>query len=135
MAFNPSQYLTPREAATFNRIGDILMPGEDGFPSFSELGCIEHIDDVVAYTGADDRAALKTLLTLLSVFPTPLLRAFLALVALCKKLPGGLGALFRLLDMGLRSVVVTLYFSGKTGGSYSGKSPLDLIDYHLNPVR
>lgn len=130
-----SKYLGERAVRAFDRIGEIMMPRHDGYPSFSELGCIDHIDDIMEHVGADDRGALNLLLTLLSFFPDFLLSGFIALVEKGAGWPGAAGGFFRQLKTGLKSVVVTLYFSGKTGASYKGPTPLDVIDYHVNPVR
>ena len=42
--------------------------------------------------------------------------------------------LLRLLDMGIRSVIVTLYFSGKTAPGFTGKSPLQLTGYETTAL-
>jgi len=130
-----SKYLSARSVRAFERIGDIMMPRDADMPSFAELGCIAHIDDIMEHAPSEDLGALNALLWVLSFLPTPLLRGFVALVKKGLTLPGGASGIFRQLDTGLRSVVVTLYFSGKTGPAYSGPTPLDVIDYHVNPVR
>ena len=130
-----SKYLSTRSVRTFERIGDIMMPRDADMPSFEELGCIAHVDDIMEHVPSDDLGALNALLWVLSFFPTVLLGAFIALVRKGMTGPGGVGGFFRQLDTGLRSVVVTLYFSGKAGPAYNGPTPLDVIDYHVNPVR
>jgi hypothetical protein len=45
------------------------------------------------------------------------------------------GTLLRLLDMGTRSVAISLYYSGRAGKDYQGKTPLQLMDFHLCAVR
>lgn len=130
-----SKYLSESAVTALDRIGGLMMPRDQGFPSFRELGVIAHIDDVVAYIPADDRGALNMLLGVLSIFPDFLLQGFLNLVDKGATWPAPLGGLFRQLNMGLKSVVVTLYFSGKKGRGYTGQTPLDVIGYHVNPVR
>ena len=130
-----SNYLSTRSVRTFERIGDIMMPRDADMPSFGELGCIAHVDDIMEHVLPDDLAPLNILLLVLSFFPTPLLRGFVAMVQRGTTWPGALGGFFRQLNTGLGSVVITLYFSGKAGPEYSGPTPLDLIDYHVNPVR
>lgn len=130
-----SRILSERAVRAFERIGDLMLPRDRDLPSFAELGCIEHIDLVVENAPQEDVGALNALLWVLSFFPTPLLRGFVWLVARGPSWPGALGDFFRQLDTGLRSVVVTLYFSGKSGRGYTGKTPLDVIDFHVNPVR
>lgn len=135
MGEHVSKVLGPAEINAFNRIGDLMIPGNGEFPSFSELGCVEHIDDVVAYAPQEDIKDLAGVLRILNACPTFVLRFVVMLTSNSSRLPGPVGALLRLLDMGLRSVVVTLYYSGKSGKEYHGKTPLELIGYELNIVR
>ena len=43
-----SKILTKPALSTISRMGDIMLPKTQDFPSFSETGCIEHIDDIIA---------------------------------------------------------------------------------------
>lgn len=130
-----SKILSPRALRTFNRIGDLLLPRDGEMPGFSELGCLEHVDGVVAFAPQEDIRTLNALLVVLSFAPDFVLRGLLKLVALAPKLGGPQGTLLRQLDVGLRSVVVTLYYSGKKGSGYAGKTPLELIGFSLNTIR
>ncbi|MFQ5420283.1 MAG: hypothetical protein ACE5EY_07965, partial [Anaerolineae bacterium] len=64
-----SKYFSPRALAGLNRIGDVLLPGTDELPSFSEFGGIEYVDQLVAYAPADDVTTLGTVLAVLSWLP------------------------------------------------------------------
>lgn len=130
-----SAVLSRRALAAFNRLGDIMIPGGDGFPSFSETGCIVHIDDLVPHAPREDVKSLNGLLIALSFCPDFALRAIVWVTDRGRGWPEPLGTLVRMLDTGLRSVVVSLYFSGKTGPGHTGPTPIDLIDYHLNTIR
>lgn len=130
-----SIYLSARSVRAFERIGAIMMPRDAELPSFEELGCIAHVDDIMEHVPPDDLAPLNTLLFLLSFLPTPLLRGFVSLVERGPDWSGPVGGFFRMLNTGLRSVIVTLYFSGKAGPGYQGPTPLDAIGYHINPIR
>lgn len=130
-----SRFLSPRAVIGLERVGDRLMPRDGRFPSFSELGVIVHVDGVAEHIPDDDRGALNILLAVLSWLPTPLLDGFLWLVAAGVKWPNPAGTIFRMLDVALRSVVVTLYFSGKRGPNYAGETPQEIIGYHVNAVR
>lgn len=130
-----SKYLNDSAVRAFERVGDIMMPRHGAYASFSELGVIAHIDGIMEHVPEDDRSALNMLLTVLSIFPDFLLEAFLRLVEKGSKWGEPFGGLFRQLNMGLKSVVVTLYFSGKTSGGYQGQTPLDVIGYRVNAVR
>ena len=49
-----SAYFSPRALKALNRLGDILVPGDDELPSFSEYGGLQHIDKMVSYAPIDD---------------------------------------------------------------------------------
>jgi hypothetical protein len=130
-----SKILGERAVIGMENVGEVMMPRDGEFPSFKELGVIVHIDEILEHAPPDDLKALNLLLTLLSFFPMPLLRGFVALIEKGAEWGAPLGGLFRQLQVGLRSIAVTLYFSGKSGRGYTGKTPLDVMDYHVNPVR
>jgi hypothetical protein len=130
-----SKILSPRALRTFNRLGDMMIPREGEMPAFSELGCLEHVDDVVAHAPQEDIKTLNALLVALSFAPDFVLRWLLALVAAAPNLGGPGGTLLRQLDVGLRSVIVTLYYSGRKGRAYTGRTPLEIIGFSLNTIR
>lgn len=130
-----SRYLGGRALLGLEKVGDAMMPGDGEFPSFSGLGAIAHVDDIMEHVHAEDLGALNMLLTVLSFLPAPLIEGFVRLLEFGITQRGAAGGFFRQVHTGLRSVIVTLYFSGKAGPGYSGKTPLDVIDYHVNPVR
>ena len=43
-----SSYFSKGALKALNRFGDILVPANGDFPSFSEYGGLEHIDKMVA---------------------------------------------------------------------------------------
>lgn len=116
-------------------VGEVMMPREGDFPSFKELGVIVHIDEILEHAPADDRQALGMLLSVLSFLPMPVLGWVVGFIETGATWGPPFGGFFRQIEVGLRSIVVTLYFSGKSGRGYSGKTPLDVIDYHVTPVR
>jgi hypothetical protein len=129
-----SQVLGRKELIVFNRFGDLMFQRYDDYPGFSELGCIAHIDDVILHAPQEDMKDLSTLLKILYFCPTFVLRFILWLTQRPEKFPPGIAVILRMLDTGLRSVVLTLYFSGKSGEGYSGKTPVEVIDFSVNAV-
>lgn len=129
-----SNVLSRRALIGLNRIGDVMLPRHGKYPSFSELGCIQHVDLVVANAPKDDVASLNTLLAILSVTPRFALRMLVWMTQHPDKF-GPLASLLRLLDLGMRSVIVSLYYSGKHGANYSGPTPIDLMEYRLNIIK
>src|SRR4029077_14672193 len=94
--------LSKRQEASLERIGDIMAPKGEGFPAFSETGCVAHVDRVLAATPADDVTGLRILLAVLSFFPRGLLLWFLNLVQRDDRAPGFLAPAFRNIHLGLK---------------------------------
>lgn len=130
-----SKYLNSVALKGLNKVGDILIPGLDDFPSFSQLGCSEHVDLVVEDLPPSDRDGVGILFAVFYFLPGFLLRSlfgFLEKVAV-KDVLGG--SLFRMIRLGVRGIIFSLYYSGWKGSAYSGKMPLDIIGYQLTIVR
>lgn len=128
---NMSKILSNREISSIVRIGDLMIPAYEEFPSFSQLGCVEHIDSVLGYAPEDDIKDLKLLLKSLSLLPDKAISGLVKIIAENKSFPEKIAGTLRLMDTGLRGIVFTLYYSGKTGKNYQGKTPLEIIDYSI----
>ena len=129
-----SNYFKPSALKGLNRIGDVFIPKSDDLPSFSEFGGIEHIDDVIAYAPAEDIASLNMVLGIFSFLPEGLLRWAADQMVASSYKDGGLAALLRQLNIGLKGILFSCYYSGKGGSNYNGKNPLDVIGYRVNRV-
>jgi len=130
-----SRILSARQARALERIGDILIPGVDGFPSFSRTGSIAHVDPLLEVTPAEDVAGLKVLLTVLSFLPAALLAGFLRMVRREDRAPGLLAGAFRNIHIGLKGLVMSLYYSNRAGAGYAGPKVHALMDYELRVVK
>ncbi|MCS7197760.1 MAG: hypothetical protein NZ930_03655 [Candidatus Bipolaricaulota bacterium] len=120
-----SQFLGPRELSALERIGDLMLPGDSEFPSFSQTGCIAFIDDLLCFMNPKDRDDLKNLLRVLSFLPSPLLRAFLRLCQTHRT------PTLRMVELGLKGLVMSLYYSNKTDPRYRGRTSHDVIGFAL----
>jgi hypothetical protein len=130
-----SAYFSKKALKGLNRIGDILVPGENDFPSFSGYNCIEHVDDLLAFAPADDVKDLGMVLALLNYLPKFLLVKLVKTLATAPVNTGPLGTVLRQLNMGIRGIVFSLYYSEKPGTGYSGTDPEKIIGFSLNRVR
>jgi acyl-CoA reductase-like NAD-dependent aldehyde dehydrogenase len=106
-----SRFLTPVQLAGLLKVGDVLVPGDAGLPPFSRSGAAAHADRVLATLAEPDRRGLLALLGVLRFLPSLLVRGLLAAVGRLRGLPGAAGAPFRMLDVGLRGIVMSLYWS------------------------
>lgn len=129
-----SDYLSNAGVRALSRIGDILCPGDHEFPSYSETGCIEHVDRMLATVPPADMKDLGMLLTVLSFTPTFFLRWLVASMAKATDSNAPLSDLFRMLDFGLRGIIFGTYYSGFVGADYKGKTPNEVIGFEVNRV-
>lgn len=134
MSGGRSTVFSERELRVLERIGDIMLPRHGDRPSFSELGCIEHVDSVVVYAPEDDIGSLRAVLRVLSVCPLVVVRGVVWACHHADRFPGAVAPPLRLLKMAFRGILGTLYYSGKTGAQYTGPSPLEQIGFALNRV-
>lgn len=129
-----SQILNKKSLKTLNRIGDIIIPGDEEFPKFSDTASIEHIDDLLYYAPQDDIQDLNLLLMVLFFMPKFILCWLVKKMETAPQNKGPLGALFRQLDFGVKGLIFSCYYSGKTGSAYHGKDPLKIIGYDIKRV-
>lgn len=127
----PSRHLTSRQMRGLSKLGDAYLPGDGVLPSFSATGCAEHVDEVLDNLPEVDRDSLQLLLTLLSLTPQFKLVWLARFLEWSPKIPGPLGAGLRFLRMGIKGLVLTLYYSGKTGAEYHGPKPLEVLGYEV----
>ena len=130
-----SAILSPRQARALERIGDIMIPGGDGFPRFSETGCLSHIDPILAATPPGDVAGLKALLAVLSFLPSPLLRRFVRFVSKDRRGLDPLSGALRNIDLGLKGLVMSPYYANRTGPGYAGPKVFDAMEFDLRVVK
>lgn len=109
------------------KTGDIIIPGDSEFPSFSNSGFIEHLGRMSHYMNEDDREGLKLLSTLLGIMPAIVIRFILYFTRLHHYFPNPIGSILRQINVGLRGVVFTLYYSDLDEGKI-----LNNLNYQTN---
>ncbi len=129
-----SEILNPRALRALERLGDLIVPRVGKLPAFSELGCIEYVDSVLSYAPPEDSASLRTLLNVLYFAPSFLLRYLIRAMANPDRYPKFIATNLRLVDMGVRGVVLSLYYSGRTSAEYRGQTPHELMGYEVHRV-
>lgn len=128
-----SRYISPSQYRGLQNLGDGMCPGDDEFPSFSECGCGEHVDEILELMNPNDLAQLQQLLTAASVMPAFAVQRLLKLAERSPHMSDSnpLAPTLRFLRLGLRGLVLSLYYSGRTGRDYQGPSPLEVIGYDV----
>jgi hypothetical protein len=127
---NGPPQLTPGQRRGLCKAGDVLIPGDGEFPSFSAAGCADQIARMLPHMNDGDRRALLLLLGLFRCVPRVLLRFLFTLTANQRRFPEPLGAPLRLIDIGVKGVVMTLYYSDVG----TGPSIHDLIRWDARVV-
>ena len=120
-----SKHLSTRHLKGLTKVGDVLVPGDGDMPSFSQTGCLVHMDRIADHLYADDRQGVGTLLTLFYLLPKPLIALLLALTERDHWFPGPLATGLRLVNLGIKGIVFTLYYSDLAEGNI-----LDKLDWH-----
>jgi hypothetical protein len=130
--------------ATFNnqaikglkRIGDVFLPGNEEFPSYSQAGGTYKLHDMVQNAPEDDIEALNIVLMIFSITPMFILRILVKFLGKATE-KGKLGIIpttLRQLDLGLRGILYSTYYGEFTNPEYTGKTPMQLIDYKATRV-
>ncbi|HSP96678.1 MAG TPA: aldehyde dehydrogenase family protein [Candidatus Dormibacteraeota bacterium] len=104
--------LTPAQLATLNRVGDLMIPGDGDLPSFSASRCAEQADRMLAHMYDADREGIVMLLGVFRVLPNVAVRAILRLCDHEARFPDPIGSALRMIGIGVKGVVMTLYYSG-----------------------
>jgi hypothetical protein len=116
-----------------NRIGDLLLPQNGKFPSFSQTGCANNAADVTNFAPEEDIALLNLVLSLLSIAPTGILRWLLKQMDQSHDMSEPLGTVFRQLNFGLKGIIYGLYYGDKSTNNNVG-NPVDIIDFRINRI-
>lgn len=109
-----SKHFGSRQLIGLCKIGDVLVCGDSDLPSFSQSGQIAHLDRILDYISPQDLVDMKLLLWLFSWMPQWMLQFFWVIVDSSNNWPSWFGATLRLVRLGIRGVVFSLYyFEGK----------------------
>jgi hypothetical protein len=129
-----SAYFSQSALKALNRLGDILLPANDGFPSFSKYGGLEHIDKMVCYAPIEDISDLNAALGIFNLLPTFLLRFLVRFMARAQNRKGPLATIFRQLNLAIRGLLFACYYAERPGSGFEGKDPAEVINFHINRV-
>jgi aldehyde dehydrogenase (NAD+) len=104
--------LTRTQLAGLRKVGDLMIPGDGDLPSFSASGCAQHADRMIAHMNTGDREGIALLLGAFRFLPNLVLRALLRLTGRHADVPEAIAAPLRMINIGVKGVVMTLYYSG-----------------------
>lgn len=133
---NISNIFNGAQLKVIERIGDVMIPSADDFPSFSELGAIVGIDRVMAPAHPADIKDLGMLLHVLRFMPNFVIALIIKLAVSAHKSNSFISPLLRQLDIGLRGIIYSLYYADIKADNFTGKSPFDVMGFALDcPVK
>lgn len=130
------------------KAGNVLIPGSPGMPSFSEAKLLKDLHRMTDYMNADDREGLKLLMMLFAFMPSFFIHFILYIASKHETFPDAIGAVLRQINMGVRGVVFTLYYSDldqdsifqslnyKTGinGPFTQDTEMETLMKNANPL-
>lgn len=106
-----SQYFNQNELKGFLKVSDVLIPGNSNMPKFSDTDFINYLDDVVAEASEQDREGLVLLFGIFSWLPRIFIRLILQLSEWDKFGPSFWQVNMRLINIGLKGIIYSLYYS------------------------
>ena len=129
-----SEYLSRNQLKGLLKTGDVILPGTTKSPSFSQTGCIYHVDRMAAYLSEDDLAGLRLVLGLFRWLPSWVISIIMAMAVRNRYFPGPLGAGLRMLEIGVKGATMSLYYSNLTGPGYKGRKVFEIIGWDAKVV-
>lgn len=131
-----ANFFSTRATKGLLKVGEIYCPKNGDFPSFSEAAGTPFLNNLVANVPEDDFSSLSLVLAIFSFLPQGILRW---IIDTCTNAQhsgkdGLIPSTLRQLNLGLRGLCYSIYYSEFTNPNYTGKKPLEIIDYHVNRV-
>lgn len=124
--------LSAAELRCWRNVGHAYLPGQGGLPSYRDTDATDHLPALLAAGDADDIASLRLVVRVLGSLPGPLSGWLVRTVAAVAhtRLPGS--GLFRLLDMGLRGVIISSYYNGLDRDAEGQSKRYRTMDIHIH---
>lgn len=123
-----SQFLSKSEIKGLLKIGDILCPENDPFPSFSKSGCISKVDTAMKNLDPYDRNDLKLFLKISAILPKFMVKIVVVLIN------KPFMTLLRMGNLGIKGVIFSLYYSENKIPEQKGKDIYDIIGYNVTSI-
>ncbi len=125
-----SKYFSQSQLKGLAKAGDVVLPGTATSPSFSQTGCMAHMDKMAKYLSEDDHQGLCMVLSLFRWLPKWMIAIVFRLCNNSNIFPSFLGAALRMLEIGVKGVVLSPYYANLTQPGYTGKKVHDAIGWH-----
>lgn len=131
-----ANFFSTRATKGLLKVGEIYCPKNGDFPSFSEAAGTPYLNSLAANVPEDDFSSLNLVLAIFSFLPKGILNWIIEACTNAQNNPsdGIIPSTLRQLNIGLRGLCYSIYYSEFTNPNYKGKKPLEVIDYQLNRV-
>lgn len=116
------------------RVGDIFVPASGAFPAFSATGCAVGVTEIYRTTPSSDVTSLQTVFIFFNLVPKWIMLRFFRFLGWVSLKPWHIAIHFRKLYLGVRGIVLSLYYSNLTDPAYAGPRPWDAIHFQLQCV-
>ena len=107
-------HLKPAHIKGMLKLGKVIIAKDENFPSFRSVDPEKYINRMVDYMYEDDRGALLILLKIFAVLPAFLVSWKLSFFDMGARWRGMAGAPFRMLNIALKGLILTIYYSDMT---------------------
>jgi len=125
-----SRHFSQAQLKGLAKAGDIILPGTNTSPSFSQTGCITHIDRMADYLNPDDLSGLCLMFTIFRFTPGFLIVMILKACTGNHKFPSFIGTGLRMLEIGIKGAVLSPYYANLTGPGYGGSKVHEVIGWN-----
>ena len=131
-----ANFFSTRATKGLLKVGEIYCPKNGEFPSFTEAAGTTYLNNLVANVPQDDFSSLNIVLAIFSFLPNGILKWIVNAATNSQSNPsdGIIPSTFRQLNIGLRGLCYSIYYSEFTNPNYKGKKPLEVIDYKVNRI-
>lgn len=131
-----ANFFSTRATKGLLKVGEIYCPKNGEFPSFSESAGTAYLNNLVSNVPEDDFNSLSLVLAIFSFLPNGILTWIINLATNAQNNPsdGIVPSTLRQLNIGLRGLCYSIYYSEYTNPNYKGKKPLDVMEYKLNRI-
>lgn len=131
-----ANFFSTRATKGLLKVGEIYCPKNGDFPSFSEAAGTPYLNNIASNVPEDDFNSLNLVLAIFSFLPFGILNWIIGACTNAMKNPGDgiIPSTLRQLNLGLRGLCYAVYYSEFTNPNFSGKKPLDVIEYKTNRV-
>ena len=107
-----SRHLSAMQLHSLQRLGDMYIPGNGVLPSFSQTGCLQHVDVVLDKVDPDDVFLMGILLHVLRWMPAFMIEFLLTQIDRHHQYPEFIAGPMRLMSLALKGITMSLYYSG-----------------------